>query len=223
MGAFAVTAALTRRERDPERKGEWIDLALSDTLFRLVEWQVILRDQLGYAPMRSGNSLAVAPAAVVNVYRSADEGWVTVTSGTPRSVANIARLLGFDASKYETQEAQVAGTQELDDGLRAWMAQHTTQECLRAMEDAGVVGSMVFDVDDILADPIFAERGSVVTVPDRDLGEVRMQGVVPEFVGDPGTVWRTAPRLGEDNDLVYGEWVGVEADERARLAADGVI
>jgi crotonobetainyl-CoA:carnitine CoA-transferase CaiB-like acyl-CoA transferase len=223
MGAFAVTAALHRRERDPERKGEWIDLALSDTLFRLVEWQIILRDQLGYAPMRSGNSLAVAPAAVVNVYRSADDGWVTVTSGTPRSVANIARLLGFDASKYETQEAQVAGTKELDDGLRAWMAEHDTQTCLQAMEDAGVVGSMVFDVDDILADPVFAERGSIVTVPDRDLGEVRMQGVVPTFVGDPGAVWRTAPDLGEDNDLVYGEWIGADPEERDRLAADGVI
>lgn len=223
MGAFAVTAALHRRERDPERKGEWIDLALSDTLFRLVEWQVILRDQLGYAPMRSGNQLAVAPAAVVNVYRSADDGWVTVTSGTPRSVMNIARLLGFDTSKYETQQSQVAGTQELDDGLRAWIARHHTQECLAAMEEAGVVASQVFDVDDILADPIFAERGSIVTVPDRDLGNVRMQGVVPTFVGDPGAVWRTAPDLGEDNDLVYGEWLGADPDQRDRLAADGVI
>jgi formyl-CoA transferase len=136
---------------------------------------------------------------------------------------NIARLLGFDTSKYDTQQSQVAGTQELDDGLRAWIAQHSTKECLAAMEEAGVVASMVFDVDDILADPIFAERGSIVTVPDRDLGEVRMQGVVPAFVGDPGAVWRTAPTLGEDNDLVYGEWIGTDRDERDRLAADGVI
>jgi formyl-CoA transferase len=62
-----------------------------------------------------------------------------------------------------------------------------------------------------------------VTVPDRDLGDVRMQGVVPTFVGDAGNVWRTGPELGEDNDLVYGEWVGIEEPERARLAADGVI
>jgi formyl-CoA transferase len=173
--------------------------------------------------MRSGNQLAVAPAAVVNVYRSADEGWVTVTSGTPRSVANIARLLGFDMSKYETQEAQAAGTHELDDGLRAWIAQHSTKECLEAMENAGVVASQVYDMDDILADPIFAERESIVTVPDRELGEVRMQGVVPSMVTNPGTVWRTAPALGEDNDLVYGDWIGIDSDERGRLAADGVI
>lgn len=223
MGAFAITSALLRRERDPERRGEWIDLALPDTLFRLVEWQVILRDQLGHAPMRSGNQLAVAPAAVVNVYRAADEGWITVTSGTPRSVSNIARLLGFDTSKYETQETQVAGTQELDDGLRAWISRHSTDESLKAMEDAGVVASKVFDMDDILTDPLFEERESIVTVPDRDLGAVRMQGVVPTFVGDPGAVWRTAPRLGEDNDLVYGEWLGLPVRERERLGAEGIV
>lgn len=223
MGAFAVTSALHRRERDPERKGEWIDLALSDTLFRLVEWQVILRDQLGYAPNRSGNQLAVAPAAVVNVYRAADEGWVTVTSGTPRSVSNIARMLGFDTAKYETQESQVAGTQELDDGLREWIARHDTEDCLRAMEEAGVVASRVYDMDDILADPIFQERKSIVTVPDADLGQVRMQGVVPTMVNDEGTVWRTGPALGQDNDLVYGEWLGLDQQERTRLADEGVI
>lgn len=223
MGAYAVTAALLRRERDPQRRGEWVDLALPDTLFRLVEWQVVLRDQLGYAPNRSGNSLAVAPAAVVNVYRSADDDWVTVTSGTPRSVMNIARLLGMDTAKYDTQSKQVAGTQELDDGLRAWIAAHGTAECLTAMEEAGVVASKVFDMDDILADPVFAERGSIVTVPDRDLGEVRMQGVVPEFVGDPGRVWRTGPQLGEDNDLVYREWLGLSDEEADRLAADRVV
>lgn len=223
MGAFAVTSALHRRERDPERKGEWIDLALSDTLFRLVEWQVILRDQLGYAPNRSGNQLAVAPAAVVNVYRAADGGWVTVTSGTPRSVSNIARLLGFDTAKYETQESQVAGTQELDDGLREWIAGHDTEECLRAMEEAGVVASRVYDMDDILADPIFEERKSIVSVPDADLGQVRMQGVVPTMVNDEGTVWRTGPALGQDNDLVYGDWLGMNQQERTRLADEGVI
>jgi crotonobetainyl-CoA:carnitine CoA-transferase CaiB-like acyl-CoA transferase len=223
MGAFAVTAALHRRERDPERKGEWIDLALSDTLFRLVEWQVILRDQLGYAPNRSGNQLAVAPAAVVNVFRAADGGWVTVTSGTPRSVSNIARLLGFDTARYETQEAQAAGTKELDDGLREWIARHDTEDCLRVMEEAGVVASRVYDVDDILADPVFRERESVVTVPDADLGEVRMQGVVPTMVNDGGAVWRTGPALGEDNDLVYGSWLGMDEAERAQLAEEGVV
>src|ERR1700722_9415983 len=72
MGAFAVQAALYRRDNDPHFDGEWIDLALSDSLFRLIEWQAILYDQLGLVPNRAGNRLAVAPGAVINTYQSAD-------------------------------------------------------------------------------------------------------------------------------------------------------
>lgn len=221
MGAFAVSAALHRRERDPERKGEWIDLALSDTLLRLVEWQIILHDQLGVVPGRAGNQLAVAPAAVVNVFQAADGGWVTVTSGTPRSVLNIVRLLGLDPEDFGDAARQAAGTQVLDDGLRVWMAQHPTEECLELMDSFGVVGSKVYDVRDIVADPIFQERNAIVTVPDDDLGAVRMQGVFPEFVGDPGRVWRTGPGLGEDNELVYHQWLGLTEQELTALTENG--
>ena len=71
MGAFAISAALVRRG-DPDFEGEWIDLALFESLFRLIEWQVIVYDQLGVPPMRAGNQLAVAPGAVINTYLSAD-------------------------------------------------------------------------------------------------------------------------------------------------------
>src|SRR6201999_337974 len=50
MGAFAVMSALYRRAADPEFDGEWIDLALFEGLYRLIEWQVILYDQLGVIP-----------------------------------------------------------------------------------------------------------------------------------------------------------------------------
>ena len=223
MGAFAITAALQKRERDPERKGEWIDLALSDTLLRLIEWQVIVRDQLGVVPNRSGNQLAVAPAAVVNTYRAADDGWVTVTSGTPKSVTNIAALLDLDVSDFATNAQQIAGRQILDDGLRTWIKTQQTEECLQKMADAGVVGSKVFDVDDILTDEVFTERGIIATVHDDDLGDVRMQGVVPQFVEGPGEVWRTGPSLGRDNALVYGTWLGFEDSELNQMRDNQVI
>lgn len=223
MGAYAVMAALYRREQQPDRPGEWIDLALSDTLLRLVEWQIVFRDQLGIVPERSGNQLAVAPAAVVNVYRSADDAWVTVTSGTPRSVQNIAKLLGYDESRYATNADQIVGRFTLDEGLRTWIGAHGVDECLAVMEGAGVVASKVYDVDDILADETFAERDVITTVSDEHLGDVRMQGVIPQMVTAPGTIWRTGPALGQDNDLVYGDWLGLSAKDLEGLSQDEVI
>jgi crotonobetainyl-CoA:carnitine CoA-transferase CaiB-like acyl-CoA transferase len=223
MGAFAVAAALARRGRDPEHRGEWIDLALFETLYRLVDWQTIIHDQLGIAPMRAGNALAVAPGAVINSYLTSDREWVTVTSATPKTVHNIVRLLGLPLEEYWTVEQQNAARDDLDRALVGWMAQRPTADALEALTAAGVVGSKIFDAADIAADPTYAERGDIVTIDDSVLGPVRMPGVIPYFVNDPGVVWRTGSALGEDNDLVYGDWLGLSEDERAALAEHGTI
>lgn len=100
--AYGILATAYRKAHDPEFRGEWIDLALFEPLFRLVEWQVIVHDQLAVAPRRSGNRLAIAPAAVVNTYLSGDDEWITVTSATVRSVQNVARLLGLAPDDFQT-------------------------------------------------------------------------------------------------------------------------
>ncbi|MGX1474497.1 UNVERIFIED_CONTAM: crotonobetainyl-CoA:carnitine CoA-transferase CaiB-like acyl-CoA transferase [Streptomyces canus] len=223
MGAYAVLAALHRRDHDPGFDGEWIDLALFESLFRLVEWQVIVHDQLGRVPERSGNQLAVAPAAVINTYRSLDGEWITVTSATLRSVRNIACLLGLPEEEFATARQQHARREELDQGLRNWVAERGTGQCLEEFARAEVVASRVFDAADIAADPVYAEREDIVTVDDPDLGPVRMQAVIPHFRQRPGRVWRTGPALGQDNHLVYGQWLGLSADELAELKKSDVI
>ncbi|MEU1273865.1 CoA transferase [Streptomyces sp. NPDC005799] len=223
MGAYAILAALHRREHDPGFDGEWIDLALFESLFRLVEWQVIVHDQLGEVPERLGNRLAVAPAAVINTYRSRDGEWITVTSATLRSVRNIACLLGLPEKEFATARQQHDRRGQLDEGLREWVAQRGTAECLDEFARAEVVASRVFDAADIAADPVYAEREDIVTVDDPDLGPVRMQAVIPHFRRRPGRVWRTGPSLGQDNRLVYGQWLGFSENELADLEKSDVI
>ncbi|GAA2403817.1 CoA transferase [Actinomadura vinacea] len=222
MGAYGICAALVRRH-EPDFTGEWIDLALFEPLFRLIEWQVIVADQLGVTPARAGNQLAVAPAAVVNTFHSADEVWITVTSGTPRSVRNIAVLLGEPAAEYATVEQQTARKERLDTLLRAWIGARNAADALAEMTAAEVTASRVYTAADILADPVYAEREDIVEVDDPELGPVRMQAVVPRMAERPGRVWRTGPDLGEDNGLVLGEWLGHSAEEIEKFRAAKVI
>jgi crotonobetainyl-CoA:carnitine CoA-transferase CaiB-like acyl-CoA transferase len=223
MGAYAVQAALYRKAHDPEFNGEWIDLALYDSLFRLVEWQVIFYDQLGEAPTRSGNRLAAAPAAVINTYKTGDDHWLTVTSGTPRSVRNVAALVGESADDYATPAAQVELRDHLDELLAAWISTRSLDECMKVMTELEVVASPIFTVEDILADETYRERGNIVTVDDPELGAVRMQNVIPKLTNHPGDVWRTAPALGEDNERVYRGYLGLSEDELETLGEAGTI
>ena len=222
MGAFAIQAALYRKANDPDFHGEWIDLALYDGLFRLIEWQIIFYDQLGEVPERVGNKLAAAPAAVINTYRTADGRWLTVTSGTPRSVSNVAALVGEPAEKYAARAGQALHAAHLDDLVGEWIAKRSLAECVETMAQLEVVAAPIYTVEDILKDPTYRERENVIEIDDPDLGAVRMQNVIPRMKNYPGSVWRTAPALGEDNDLVYKEFLGKSEGELATLrsAAD---
>jgi crotonobetainyl-CoA:carnitine CoA-transferase CaiB-like acyl-CoA transferase len=211
MGAFAVMSAMYRRERDPDFQGEWIDLALFESLFRLIEWQVIVYDQLGMVPQRTGNRLAIAPAAIVNTYRSSQGEWITITSATQRSVLNVVRLLGFPEEDFATVAAQRDQGDLLDEALREWVAQRSTDDALSQLADAEVVASRIFSVRDIAEDPTYAELGDIISIEDPELGPVQMQGVIPRLERHPGGVWRTGAALGEDNDDVLSRWLDMDA------------
>jgi crotonobetainyl-CoA:carnitine CoA-transferase CaiB-like acyl-CoA transferase len=223
MGAFAIQAALYRRDHDENFNGEWIDLALYDGLFRLIEWQVIFYDQLGEVPERVGNRLAAAPAAVINTFKTGDGQWLTVTSGTPRSVQNVAQLVGEPVENYATSAMQAERREHLDGLVAEWISKRPLAECTKTMVDLGVVASPIYSVKDILDDPTFRERGNVVDVEDADLGTVKMQGVIPRMTNHPGAVRHTAPALGADNKTVFGDYLGRNSDEIEKLAAGGVI
>jgi crotonobetainyl-CoA:carnitine CoA-transferase CaiB-like acyl-CoA transferase len=222
MGAFGIAAACYRRE-DPDFEGELIDLALFESLFRLVDWQVIVYDQLGMIPSRAGNKLAVAPGLVINTYPTADGDWITVTSGTPRSVQNVLSMLELDEAEYLGPLARPDARERLDESLRDWVAKRGTKESLDQMRELEVVAERIYNVEDILASNLYREREDVISVEDPELGPVRMSGVVPKFRHNPGTVWRTGPAHGQDSREVYSEILGMTSDQFDELRIAGVV
>jgi formyl-CoA transferase len=91
------------------------------------------------------------------------------------------------------------------------------------MKKLEVVASPIYTVEDILADETYRERENIVTVDDPDLGKVRMQNVIPKLANYPGSVWRTAPALGQDNDLVYKDFLGKSEADVDQLRQGGHI
>ena len=73
----------------------------------------------------------------------------------------------------------------------------------------------------MLTDPHFIARDAIVRVADPKFGELAMQNVVPKLSATPGSIRWTGPALGQHNDEVYGDLLGLSEDERARLTADG--
>ena len=81
----------------------------------------------------------------------------------------------------------------------------------------------MLDIRDIFDDPHYVARQNIVSVPDDDFGSVRMQGVVPRFVGTPGEVRHSGRALGADNEDVYINVLGLTMSEFEQLKNEGVV
>jgi hypothetical protein len=80
----------------------------------------------------------------------------------------------------------------------------------------------VYDVRDVLADPQYAALGTAVTVPDEELGAVRMQNVPFRMSATPGAIRHAGRRHGQDTEAVLREH-GLSAEEVTALRAGGVL
>ncbi|ARV80158.1 CoA-transferase [Mycobacterium intracellulare subsp. chimaera] len=228
MGAFAVAGALFKRESIGNRfDGECIDLALYESLFRGIDWQIILFDQLNVVAERQGNQYPVSPSPVSDTYLSRDGLWFTVATGTVRSVHNLLELIGGKElrhnPKYATQELQMLHRQELGEMVRRWFADNTSEIIEKSCASAGVVASPIFTPADMFSSPTFRARANIAEVADADLGRIHVTGVVPQLMNFPGSVRSSGPRLGNDGKSVLTGWLGLTDSEYEALVSSGVV
>lgn len=225
FGALGVLAALWKRAKDPSAPGEEIDLAMTEATLRLLEMLPIEYDQLGFVRERSGNANQYASPA--GVYRTQDNRWISLTGSTNSIYANDCRAIErqdlIDDPRFADNAQRVLHKDELSAIFSGWCAVHTLDEVLTAFERAQGAVAPIYSIDQIVADPQIRARGAITAVPDRDFGTVQMQNVVPRFVNDPGCVRHAGGALGQDNDEIFGNWLGLSPDERSRLVSAGVI
>jgi formyl-CoA transferase len=125
--------------------------------------------------------------------------------------------------RYATHSARGAAMAELDNLIAEWTSTRAADDLLALLHDGGVPAGRIFRAKDMFADPHFAARQAIVTVPHPDFGELPMQNAVPKLSATPGAVRSAGPALGEHNDEIYGGLLGLDGDERARLRADKII
>ena len=224
FGAVGILAALHDLAQHPERRGQEIDCSATEAMMRTLEFLAIEYDQLGAVRTRSGNrSQYAAPG---NVYRTADDKWASIAASTQSIFVRLCAALDLkhllEDPRFALNPARVKNYQELDEIVGGAIGKLTLAELRETFTRHEVGFSPIYDIADVFADPQFAARQAIVSVPDAELGSVRMQGVVPRFSETPGVVRHAGPSIGQHNEEVYGG-LGLSAAEIAALRARKVI
>ncbi|WP_213773132.1 CoA transferase [Bradyrhizobium sp. dw_78] len=224
FGAVGVLAELYRIKGDPSARGQEIDCAVAEAMMRTLEFLAIEYDQLGAVRVASGNrSQYAAPG---NIYATADGKWASIAASTQSIFERFCTALGLEQlisdPRFIDNPSRVKNNQEIDRIVSDAVSRLTLDE-LRTRLQAHEVGfSPIYDAADVFADPHFVARQTIVTVPDGELGDVRMQCVVPRFSETPVSVRNAGPSLGQHNEEVFGS-LGLNAQEIERLRDAKVI
>jgi crotonobetainyl-CoA:carnitine CoA-transferase CaiB-like acyl-CoA transferase len=222
--AFAVVAALLYRARTGQ--GVHIDLGQVETAAALLGLAFLDHEVTGRRP--EAFYRAIGRGAPAGCYRCAgDDAWcaIDVTSDAEWAalVAAFDRPGWATDPAYATRVGREAHAAALDAQLAAWTAERSPQEVERRLQAAGVPAAAVRGPDEMPSDPHLAARGSYATVDQPDMYAAPYTQPPIRYSATPIGIQRAAPSLGQDNTYVFGELLGVSADEIAQLTVDGVL
>lgn len=223
LACIGTLVALHHRERTG--KGQVVDSAIYEAVLALMESLVPEWQLAGYQRERTGSVLPnVAPS---NVYPTADGEAILVAANQDTVFRRLADLMGQPDlaadERYATHGARGSNAEDLDETIARWTAQHKADDLLELLADGGVPAGRIFRAKDMLADPHFAARHSIVRVAHQQFGDMAMQDVFPRLSETPGRVDHPGPELGEHNDEVYRGLLGLARSEVMRLRNAGVI
>lgn len=223
FGCMGVLAALHVREKTG--RGQVIDAALYESVLQVMEGLVPEYDRMGLIRERSGSILpGIAPS---NVYQCKD-GEFMIGANKDSLWKRLAEAMGRpelgDDPRYATHLARGRNQTELDQLINAWTSQHTIKEVDALMIAHSIPAGRVYRAPEMLADPHFQQRKAIVEVETERFGPLKMQGAFPKLSMTPSNVRRPAPSVvGQHNQEIYGEMLGLSQSEMADLAARGVI
>ncbi|WP_414695642.1 CaiB/BaiF CoA transferase family protein [Phenylobacterium sp.] len=223
-GCIGALAAL--RHRDATGQGQVVDSALYEAVLQAMESLVPEYVATGQSRERSGAILpGIAPS---NVYPCTDGEFLIGANGEG-VFRRLCQAMGqpdlADHPRYCDHASRGRNQTELDELIAGWTRTLSVDALEALMLEHGVPAGRIYKPGDMLADPHFAAREAIVELPDHPRWPgLKMQGVFPKLSLTPGGVRSIAPQsVGEDNQDILGERLGLDEATLSRLAAAGII
>lgn len=213
----AMGTLLALRARDLTGEGQTVDVSIYESVLALTESLVSDYAIGGVTRNRSGAILpGVAPS---NVYRTRDDDELLIAANQDTVFARLATAMGrpelASSAEFATHVARGERQAELDELIEAWTSSRSSEEVLALLEEHAVPVGRVYVAKDMLADPQFRARGSIVEIDDAVLGAVPMQNVAPRLSRTPGRIRWGGAGHGEHDAEVRSELLETADGESA--------
>ena len=220
---FAILSALHYRGRTG--KGQYIDLAQAEVAATVVAEAVVEHTITGKSPIRRGNrDNALAPHGC---YRcKGEDSWVTIAVNTDEEWQAMCLVMGHpewtSSDKFADSLSRWKNQDELDQLVQSWTSQRTHYEVMKLLQEAGVPAGPSLNAQELLNDSHLQERGAFITTTKPGAPQRAMAGL-PWNANGSTPMYHRAPLVGEDNEYLLGQLLGIPPVQIEQLVSARVL
>jgi crotonobetainyl-CoA:carnitine CoA-transferase CaiB-like acyl-CoA transferase len=219
--AFAVMAALYHRERTGE--GQFIDIALLDSIMPLMGWVAANLLIGGYPPVVMGNdNFTAAPSGT---FRTKD-GYINIAANKQEQWEAVCDVLGLPELKadprFQERDTRKKNRKLLTPLLEVKLAERATEEWVDLLNAKDVPSGAILGLEAALRQPQIQHRGVLQKTEVSGIGEFEVFALTALFEKCSGDVVSPPPTLGQHNAEIFGR-LGLDETRLDELKGRGVI
>ncbi|MDF1702947.1 MAG: CoA transferase [Planctomycetota bacterium] len=205
QAVIGTLLAITRRERDPERRGQVVDVAIAEAVLNVMEAAVSEYDRCGAIREPSGTTITgVVPT---DAYPCSDGRRVVIGANGDSIFQRLMETAGrgdmAHDERYATNKDRMRHQAAIDEAIAAWTSTLPCAEVVRRLEAAGVPAGPINSAKDLREDPHFLARGQMETV-EVNGAPVVLPALGPKLLDTPGRTDFAGGELGQDNEALLG-------------------
>jgi len=219
---LAIVAALDYRRKTG--KGQYIDAAQMESAIPLLTPLLLQYEADGKEAERMGNRSTYA--APHGVYRcKGDNRWCAITVFNDEEWGKFCQAIGkpawTESTEFTTLMGRLKNVDKLDRLVEEWTMNHSPEDVASLMQSVGVAAGVVQGGQDLDSDPQLKHRHFYWKLEHPEVGNFTYSGMPSRLSKTPYETKR-APMLGEHNEYVYTQLLGMSDEEFVELMADGV-
>lgn len=222
--AASIMAALVQKQRTG--KGQYIDMASQESIAVLIGDVILDYVMNNRVQTRRGNKgYRIAPH---NCYRCAGEDkWISIAVATNREWEGMCRTMGqldlIDDKRFSSNDRRYENQDELDEIISEWTRDKDNYVVMECLQKAGVAAAPTMSSKRLFEDPHVRDRGVFLQVQHPVIGQDWVIAPPWRLSETPARIHRHAPLLGEHNEYVFGELLGMSTEEIKRLEKEKVL
>jgi crotonobetainyl-CoA:carnitine CoA-transferase CaiB-like acyl-CoA transferase len=221
----ALGALLAYTARNKYGVGQFVDIGLYEGVFRMLDEMISVYAKTGFIRERLGaDTVNIVPHSH---YETKDGKWIALACTNDTMWERMVKAMGqpelLAPDRFQKMSQRVAARDEVNAIVAAFCKSMPRDELIEHCLSFEVPIGPIYNVADIYKDPQFRARQNFIEWEEPRTGKITIPNVIPRLSETPGEIRSLGPDIGQHNDEIFRERLGLSEDEIAKLKASKVI